>query len=75
MWLGEDTVLGRRPAHGYRKVASTTGEAFYLLPYGYDLQRLYQTAVSGAEFTAALRASTGPQAAGAAGLLPRGRVG
>ncbi|MEI2689292.1 MAG: caspase family protein [Anaerolineae bacterium] len=36
--------------------ASTTGEAFYLLPYGYDLQRLYQTAVSGAEFTAALRA-------------------
>lgn len=52
---GEDTVLVYYSGHGYR-VASTTGEAFYLLPYGYDLQRLYQTAVSGAEFTAALRA-------------------
>ncbi|MBL7198558.1 MAG: caspase family protein [Anaerolineae bacterium] len=41
--------------HGYR-VASPTGEFFYMLPYGYDLRRLYQTAISGAEFTARLRA-------------------
>lgn len=51
----EDTVLVYYSGHGYR-VGSTTGQAFYLLPYGYDLQRLYQTAISGAEFTAALRA-------------------
>lgn len=51
----DDTVLVYYSGHGYR-VRSTTGEAFYLLPYGYDLQRLYQTAISGAEFTARLRA-------------------
>ncbi len=51
----DDTVLVYYSGHGYR-VTSTTGEAFYLLPHGYDLQRLYQTAISGAEFTAALRA-------------------
>jgi hypothetical protein len=41
--------------HGYR-VASPTGEFYYLLPFGYDLNRLYQTAISGAEFADRLRA-------------------
>ena len=41
--------------HGYR-VTSPTGEFYYLLPYGYDLRRLDQTAIGGAEFTARLRA-------------------
>jgi len=51
----DDTALVYYSGHGYR-VSATTGEAFYLMPYGYDLQRLYQTAISGAEFTARLRA-------------------
>lgn len=41
--------------HGYR-VTSTTGEAYYLLPHGYDVQRLFQTAISGSEFASHLRA-------------------
>ncbi len=51
----DDTVLVYYSGHGYR-VNSTTGEAFYLLPFGYDLQRLHRTAISGTEFTARLRA-------------------
>jgi len=31
--------------HGYR-VQSTTGEAYYLMPYGYELTELYKTAIS-----------------------------
>lgn len=51
----ESTVLVSFAGHGYR-VASTLGQASYLLPSGYDLDRLYQTAISGNEFTARLRA-------------------
>lgn len=51
----DDTVLVYFSGHGYR-VKSTTGAAYYLMPYGYDVQRLYQTAISGAEFAARLRA-------------------
>lgn len=51
----DDTVLVYFSGHGYR-VSSAIGEAYYLLPYGYQLQRLYQTAISGAEFTARLAA-------------------
>jgi hypothetical protein len=49
------TVIVYFSGHGYR-VTSPTGEFYYLLPYGYDLDRLYQTAISGAEFTARLEA-------------------
>jgi hypothetical protein len=51
----QSTVLIYFSGHGYR-VASPTGEFYYLLPHGYDLERLYQTAISGAEFTDRLRA-------------------
>ena len=51
----ESTVLIYFSGHGYR-AASATGEFYYLMPYGYDASRLYQTAVSGAEFTEGLRA-------------------
>jgi hypothetical protein len=49
------SVLIYFSGHGYR-VASSIGESYYLLPYGYDMERLYQTAISGAEFTERLRA-------------------
>ncbi|MFQ6101707.1 MAG: caspase family protein [Anaerolineae bacterium] len=51
----ESTVIVYFSGHG-SQVASPTGEFYYLLPYGYDLNRLYQTAISGAEFTERLRA-------------------
>ncbi len=49
------TVVIYFSGHGY-KAASTLGEAYYLMPYGYEVSRLYQTAVSGQEFTQKLRA-------------------
>jgi len=51
----ESTVLVYFSGHGYQ-AASPTGEFYYLMPYGYDLSQLYQTAVSGVEFTDRLRA-------------------
>ncbi len=51
----ESTVLVYFSGHGYQ-ATSPTGEFYYLLPYGYDLNRLYQTAINGAEFTDRLRA-------------------
>ena len=50
-----DTVVVYFSGHGYQ-VASPLGEFYYLLPNGYDLDRLYQTAINGAEFATALRA-------------------
>lgn len=50
----EATVLVYFSGHGYQ-VASPMGEAYYLMPHGYDQKKLYQTAISGAEFTAKLR--------------------
>ncbi|MBN2389506.1 MAG: caspase family protein [Anaerolineae bacterium] len=41
--------------HGYQ-VSSSVSNAYFLMPYGYDVHRLKQTAISGAEFTAKLRA-------------------
>ncbi len=41
--------------HGYQ-VSTSASDAYFLLPYGYDVHRLKQTAISGAEFTAKLRA-------------------
>jgi len=51
----QSTVLVYCSGHGYRAKASI-GEAYYLLPYGYDVQRLNKTAISGQEFTDKLRA-------------------
>jgi hypothetical protein len=51
----QSTVIVYFSGHGYQ-AASATGESYYLLPYGYDLNRLYQTAISGAEFTDRLQA-------------------
>ena len=49
------TILIYFSGHGYQ--VSTAGKtAYYLMPYGYDILRLEQTAVSGAELTAGLRA-------------------
>ncbi len=51
----EATVVVYFSGHGYR-VATPIDEAYYLMPYGYDVRRLYQTAVSGIEFAARLQA-------------------
>ena len=51
----ESTVIVYFSGHGYQ-VASPTGEFYYLLPYGYDVNLLYQTCISGAEFAGRLRA-------------------
>jgi hypothetical protein len=51
----ESTVIVYFSGHGYR-VASSTGEFYYLLPYGYELAQLYQTAISGTDFAGRLRA-------------------
>lgn len=51
----EATVLIYFSGHGYQ-VASPMGEAYYLIPHGYEQKKLYQTAISGAEFTAKLKA-------------------
>ncbi len=51
----ESTVVVYFSGHGYHVTAST-GEAYYLLPNGYDVEQLYKTAVSGAEFIGKLAA-------------------
>jgi len=51
----ESAVVVYFSGHGYRATTSI-GEAYYLLPYGYDIQRLSKTAISGQEFADRLRA-------------------
>jgi len=51
----QSTVVIYFSGHGYQ-VTTTTGPAYYLMPYGYDVNQLYKTAITGAEFTAKLRA-------------------
>jgi hypothetical protein len=41
--------------HGYR-VSASLGEFYYLMPFGYDTERLFETAIRGDEFTARLGA-------------------
>ena len=41
-------------SHGYR-ITSTTGASYYLMAHGYDLKRLYKTAIIGVEFADKLR--------------------
>jgi hypothetical protein len=51
----DSTAVVYFSGHGYR-VGSPTGEFYYLMPYGYSVNALYRTAVSGAEFAAKLQA-------------------
>lgn len=51
----ESTVVVYFSGHGH-KVTSSMGEAYYLIPYGVDAGRLYQTAIRGAEFAEKLAA-------------------
>jgi len=48
------TVVVYFSGHGYRVTASL-GEFYYLMPFGYDTDRLFDTAIRGDEFTARLR--------------------
>ncbi len=48
------TVVVYFSGHGYRVTASM-GEFYYLMPFGYDTERLFDTAIRGDEFTARLR--------------------
>jgi len=51
----QSTLIVYFSGHGYQ-VTAPTGEFYYLMPFGYDINRLYQTAISGAEFTERLSA-------------------
>jgi hypothetical protein len=50
----EAAVVVYFSGHGYRVTASL-GEFYYLMPFGYDTERLFETAIRGDEFTARLR--------------------
>ena len=49
------TVVVYLSCHGYRE-ASPFGTFYYLMPNGYDIKQLPETAISGAEFTQKLQA-------------------
>ena len=51
----EATAVIYFSGHGYRAQTSI-GEAYYLMPFGYDLNSLYETAVSGDELAEKLQA-------------------
>jgi hypothetical protein len=51
----DSTVIIYFSGHGYQ-VISSMGEAYYLMPFGYDPTKLYKTAISGTELTTKLRA-------------------
>jgi hypothetical protein len=51
----DSTVIVFFSGHGYQ-VASSMGEQYYLMPYGYDLNALFKTAISGNEFAEKLKA-------------------
>jgi hypothetical protein len=51
----EATVVVYFSGHGYRVTASL-GEFYYLMPFGYDTDRLFDTAIRGDEFTTRLGA-------------------
>ncbi|MEC4881983.1 MAG: caspase family protein [Scytonema sp. PMC 1070.18] len=51
----QSTIIVYFSGHGYR-INGSTGELYYLMPYGYNLNYLEQTAISGAEFTIRLQA-------------------
>ncbi|MBE8969354.1 caspase family protein [Nostocales cyanobacterium LEGE 12452] len=51
----DSTVIVYFSGHGYQ-VASPMGEAYYLMPFGYDQTKLHKTAISGTEFITKLQA-------------------
>lgn len=51
----ESTAIVYFSGHGYR-ARTPIGEAYYLMPFGYDVNHLYETAVSGDELAARLQA-------------------
>ena len=50
----DSTVIVYYSGHGYQ-VKSTMGKAYYLMTYGYDVEALYESAVSGQELVDKLR--------------------
>lgn len=61
-----DTVAGQTDAastvvfyfsgHGYRAKLPIIGQTYFMMPHGYDVDKLAETAISGAEFAAKMRA-------------------
>lgn len=51
----DSTVLIYYSGHGYQ-ISTSSSDSYFMLPYGYDIKRLKQTAISGSEFTTKLRA-------------------
>jgi uncharacterized caspase-like protein len=51
----ESTIIIYFSGHGHQ-VMTTTGDSYYLMTHGYDMSHLYNTAISGAEFTEKLTA-------------------
>jgi hypothetical protein len=51
----DSTAIVYFSGHGYQ-VESPTGEAYYLMPFGYDTNKLYKTCISGKEFADRLAA-------------------
>lgn len=51
----KSTIVVYFSGHGHH-VSSSMGEAYYLMPYNYDINRLSQTAISGSEFVGKLKA-------------------
>jgi len=51
----DSTVIVYFSGHGYQ-ITSPMGEAYYLMPFGYDQAKLYKTAISGSELTTKLQA-------------------
>ncbi|MBH8578287.1 caspase family protein [Nostocaceae cyanobacterium CENA369] len=51
----DSTVIVYFSGHGYQ-VNSPIGEAYYLMPFGYDQAKLHKTAISGTEFITKLQA-------------------
>lgn len=51
----DSTVIIYFSGHGYQ-VSSPIGKAYYLIPFGYDQTKLYETAISGQEFITKLQA-------------------
>jgi hypothetical protein len=49
------TVVVYFSGHGYQ-IESSFGKSYFLMPYGYDINRLSQTAISGSEFVDKLKA-------------------
>jgi hypothetical protein len=52
----DSTAIVFFSGHGYRVASPSRSPAFYMMPYGYDMNNLSKTCISGEEFTDKLRA-------------------